>query len=151
MSRKVKKLNLEAICETLQSHSFSVAPSNEVAGAVLVTKNGAAAVLLPAVDTNAPPAFAVLPGLMVHGQIARLVDRGFQKFFATTQFEIPATASQLQALHSFEEELNQLAGCFSRFNQALGTTSDLYQYDRLKGRERLAPAAARPWELAGGH
>jgi hypothetical protein len=35
------------------------------------------------------------------------------------------------------------------YNESLGTTSDLYQYDRLKGREAAQPAPLRPWETAG--
>jgi hypothetical protein len=37
------------------------------------------------------------------------------------------------------------------YNESLGTTSDVYLYDRLKGREAAQPAPARPWELADGH
>jgi hypothetical protein len=58
---------------------------------------------------------------------------------------------QLQAIHQFTEELTQVTGGVSLYNEALGTTSDVYQYDRVKGREALEPAAARPWELSGGH
>jgi hypothetical protein len=37
------------------------------------------------------------------------------------------------------------------YNESLGTTSDLYQYDRLRGREAPETAPARPWELPDGH
>jgi len=57
----------------------------------------------------------------------------------------------LQAIHQFSEELRQLTGTISLFNESLGTTSDLYEYDRLQGRETAQPAVERPWELAGGH
>jgi hypothetical protein len=57
----------------------------------------------------------------------------------------------LRAIHEFTEELTQLTGGVSLYNESLGTTSDLYQYDRVKGREAEHPAAARPWELSGGH
>jgi len=57
----------------------------------------------------------------------------------------------LQAIHQFSEELRQLTGTISLFNESLGTTSDLYEYDRLQGREAEQPAPERPWELAGGH
>jgi hypothetical protein len=64
---------------------------------------------------------------------------------------LPATALQLESIHRFTEELTQITGGISLYNEALGTTSDLYQYDRLKGREELKAAASKPWELAGGH
>jgi len=57
----------------------------------------------------------------------------------------------LQAIHLFSEELSQLTGAISLYNEALGTTSDLYEYDRLQGREAAEPAPVQPWELAEGH
>jgi len=83
--------------------------------------------------------------------IPRLLDRGYQKFIKTPQYELPATASQLQAIHAFSEEVKQLTGGVDLYNESLGTTSDLYHYDRLKGREVETAAAERPWELTGGH
>jgi len=62
-----------------------------------------------------------------------------------------ATAGQLHAIHSFSEELTKLMGGESLYNQSLGTTSDVYEYDRLRGREDEAPAPKRPWELETGH
>jgi hypothetical protein len=83
--------------------------------------------------------------------VARLVDRGYQKFLATSHFQIPATAAMLQAIHLFEEELSQLIGGISLYNESLGTTSDLYLYDRLQGREAPEPAEPSPWALTEGH
>lgn len=115
----------------------------------MVSKHGAAAVLVPGQD--APVAFAIRPGAVVAGQVTRLLDRGYQKFIKTPQFELPATATQLHAIHQFTEELKQWTGSTSLYNESLGTTSDVYQYDRLKGRDHLQPALKRPWELAEGH
>ena len=64
------------------------------------------------------------------------------------RLEIPATAESLQAVHRFAEELREVIGEPSLYNESLGTTSDSYQYDRVKGRE--LPLAERPvpaWEL----
>jgi len=83
--------------------------------------------------------------------VARLLDRGHQKFIKTPQFELPATAIHLHAIHRFTEELKLLLGAVDLYNEALGTTSDLYVYDRLAGREAAQPAPQTPWELAGGH
>jgi hypothetical protein len=101
-------------------------------------------------DNEASAAFAVRPGAMIGSQVARLLDRGYQKFIKTPQFELPATASQLQGIHLFTEELKQVTGAINLYNESLGTTSDLYQYDRLKGREAAQRAPLRPWETAGG-
>ena len=47
----------------------------------------------------------------------------------------------------------QLIGAISLYNESLGTTSDVYRYDRLRGREAdgggIEPA--QPWELPDGH
>jgi hypothetical protein len=151
MGRKSRNPNFDQTLETLRAHSFDVAPSTEVAGGVLVSKYGAGAVLVPAPSKDAPAAFAVHPGALVRGGVARLLDRGYQKFIKTPQFELPATALQLQAIHLFGEELKLLTGAMDLYNEALGTTSDLYQYDRLQGREAPEAAPHRPWDLAGGH
>ena len=91
------------------------------------------------------------PGYLVGGEISKLVDKGYQKTLKTTKTEIAATADHLKALHQFAEELKEGSGGISLYNESLGTTSDLYQYDRLKGREAATPAGARPWESAAGH
>ena len=151
MARKSRTPNFDQTLETLRAHSFAVSPCAERAGGVLVSKYGAAAVLVADESQAAPVAFAEHPGALVRGKVARLVDRGYQKFLLTPQAEIPATADQLHAIHQFSEELKQVAGVISFYNESLGTTSDLYRYDRLKGREAAHPASARPADLVSGH
>lgn len=155
MARKPNKPNFEQMLENLRVHSFDVVPFQGVAGGMLVSKHGVGAVLIPG---QKDPKFddggthmAVSPGVLVRGEIARLLDRGYQKFIKTSQYELPATAQQLRAIHTFEEELNLVTGSLGLYNESLGTTSDVYQYDRLRGREAPQPAPARPWELTGGH
>jgi hypothetical protein len=138
MPRKPRHPNFEQTLETLRAHSFDVVSSIGVAGCVMVSKYGAAAVLISVKDGEA--AFAVRPGVLAGGEVTRLLDRGYQKFIQTSRFEIPATAGQLHALHQFSEELKLLIGAISLYNESLGTTSDLYRYDRLKGRETALPA-----------
>lgn len=151
MAAKPRTLTFNELLEILRAHSFSVASSNTVANGTLVSKNGAAAVLVPSRQSGMPAAYAIRPGALVQGEVARLLDRGFQKFLKTSKFELPATAAQLQAIHAFEEELMLLSGQESLYNESLGTTSDLYHYDRLNGREAAEPKPARPWELTAGH
>jgi rubredoxin len=151
MPRKSRNPNFERTQETLREHSFEVVPFAAVPGGILVSKYGAAAVLVAAQVKDAPATFAVRPGALVRGQVARLLDRGYQKFIKTSQFELPATAAQLEAIHRFSEELNSLTGTISLYNESLGTTSDLYEYDRLEGREDQPPTPQSPWELAGDH
>ena len=149
MARKSRNPNFDQTLESLRAHSFDVAPYAGVAGGVLVTKYGAGAVLVP--GKNTPVAFWERPGAVYGSEVARLLDRGYQKFLKTSRYEFPATAAQLEAIHLFSEELSQLTGAISLYNEALGTTSDLYEYDRLKGRDPSEQAPVQPWEPVGGH
>jgi hypothetical protein len=148
MTKKSRHPNFDQTLEILRSHGFAIAPDPGVAGGFLVSKDGVGAVLVAHEDGAA---MAVSPGALVGGEVARLLDRGYQKFIKTSKYELPASASQLQAIHLFSEELKLLTGATSLYNESLGTTSDEYQYDRLKGREAAQPAAVRPWELTSGH
>jgi hypothetical protein len=155
MARKSPRLNFQQTLDALRTHFFDVAPFKGVADGMLVSKSGVAAVLVPG-KTNEKwesggACLAVTPGVLVKGEIARLLDRGYQKFIKTAQYELPATAAQLQAIHGFTEELNLVTGAMGLYNEALGTTSDLYEYDRLRGRETPQPDPARPWDLGEGH
>lgn len=155
MARKTRRPTFEQMLDSLRTHGFEVAQSAAAPNGMQVSKHGVAAVLVPGLTNDrfesGGACLAVTPGVLVRGEIARLLDRGYQKFIATKQYELPATAAQLHAIHTFTEELNQVTGALGLYNEALGTTSDLYKYDRLRGREAAAPKAARPWELADGH
>ena len=130
MKKKSRTSRLDETLDLLRGQGFEVTPEKE---GVLVSKHGAGAVLVA--GAAGTPEFGVRPGAVVRGEVARLVDRGYQKFIKTSQFELPASAQQLQAIHVFSEELKELTGGTSLYNESLGTTSDLYVYDRLKGRD----------------
>jgi hypothetical protein len=148
MRRKSRHPDFDQALEQLRAHGFETTAIAGVPGGMLATKYGAGAVL---VASPGGTCLAVSPGLMVKGEVGRLLDRGYQKFIKTSQYEIPASAAQLQAIHSFSEELKQVSGATSLYNEALGTTSDVYEYDRLQGREVETAAAGQPWELPGEH
>jgi hypothetical protein len=137
MAKKITVPNFTDALATLAGHQFDVSSardgSSPSAKAFQVRKYGCAAEIAAAPDGST--LVLARPGWLLDGQIARLVDRGYQKFFKTPKLEIPATASHLRALHDFSEELTQAAGATSLYNEALGTTSDKYLYDRVKGRE----------------
>jgi len=159
MARKTKAPTLEQIQDALKAHSFEVTAAP--GGGLWVAKFACAAVLIQGTGATAAPgvdpgsdtvvAYRERPGAIVKGQIARLIDRGYQKFLQTSKFEVPATAPQLQAIHQFTEELTQVTGGISLYNEALGTTSDLYQYDRVKGRDDMEAVPPSPWSLTEGH
>lgn len=156
MKNESRQITFDGALDLLRGHGFDVASYNPLPGGALVTKYGVGAVVVPAPETgatedDAAAAFAVPPGVLVRDEVSRLLDRGYQKFMKTSQYELPATASQLQAIHTFSEELKQLIGAMSLYNESLGTTSDVYRYDRLMGREGAEPAAAQPWQITSGH
>ena len=66
--------------------------------------------------------------------LAKLEDRGYQKFWWIEGKRLPALAEHLEALHTFEAEVLSLVGLGSLYNEALGTRSTRSVYDRLRGR-----------------
>jgi hypothetical protein len=142
VKKKSRQPNFDEVLQHLRAHSFEIAPFAALPGAVLASKDGVGAVLVAAGGDGA--AMARGPGTLIRGELAQLVDRGYQKFLKTSQRELPATAAQLHAIHDFGEELRQISGAASLYNEALGTTSDLYVYDRLEGREEPEAAQEQP-------
>lgn len=137
MAKKTKPPIFQDVLATLGSRHFDVAPasagSRPAPGSFRVGKYGCAAEIGPAKDGGVN--LLARPGWVLHGEIARVTDRGYQKFLKTTRLEIPVTAEQLRAIHTFSEELKEATGGMSLYNESLGTTSDRYVYDRVLGRE----------------
>ena len=124
MAKTKKQPTYNEVLSTLGNERFDVSPASEganrAAGARRVSKYGVAAEVAEGTEKGAP---------------VRLLDRGYQKFFKTSKLEIPATADHLRDIHRFTEELKEATGAQEMYNEALGTTSDTYMYDRVKGRE----------------
>ena len=113
----------------------------QTAGA-LVTRDGCGAMVE---DLSEGQVKVGKAGVMVGGEIASLVSRGYQMFLRTPSAkELPALADQLKKLHAFDEDLREGLGLTSLYNLSLGTTSDDHLYDRLEDRD--APHHPRPWE-----
>lgn len=137
---KTKKIpTFNEVLAALGSERFDVSPAtegaNRAAGAYRVSKGQCAAEIAPSTEPGKPVRLMTQGGWLLGGEIARLLDRGYQKFLKTSKLEIPATADHLRAIHQFDEELKNAAGVEVLYNQAMGTTSDQYMYDRVKGRE----------------
>lgn len=139
MAKRPKPRNFDEVLSVLGNEKFDVSPAQEGAnratGAVRVSKYGVAAEIAPSANTDSTARLLAKPGWLLGGEIARLTDRGYQKFLKTSKLEIPATADILRAIHSFSEELKEAIGSLSLYNESLGTTSDRYVYDRVAGRE----------------
>lgn len=126
--------------ENLRKAGFATSSRN--GGVVRVSRGECAVDLRDAGEA----AEAVSPaGIIMGDEIGALVDGGFQKFFRTPHGKKkPALADELKALHDFEEDVKDLLGTKSLYNESLGTVSTFYLYDRVKDRDR--GGVKRVWE-----
>lgn len=130
---------LAAAQEKLAAMGFQLSSLRD--GKVLARKHGCAAILG---EQKRVVEIAVRPGLVVRGELARLVDRGYQKFFKTADAEIPALPETMSALAHFDDELRLACGIPSLYNESLGSVSDRYLYDRIWYRDE--GRQPKPWE-----
>lgn len=136
-------VTFEQRLETLRRSGFQVTPAS--GDAVRAARNGCAAVITE-VPGDRPHIDRA--GWAIGSDIALLVDGGYQKFWGVgKERKAPALASQLTALHEFEEDLREALGLVSLYNTSLGTTNDLHMYDRVEGRD--TGVANRPWQVRG--
>jgi hypothetical protein len=145
MAKKPAPRTYEEAIGWLRDHGFELLEAPGVQNRVFVKKYNCSAALEKTEDGGVK--IFAYPGYLIGGEIAKLVNRGYQQFFKTTKAEVPATADQLKALHQFTEELKEAIGAVSLYNESLGTVSEDYQYDRIQNRDE--PAAERPkkpWE-----
>lgn len=161
MRTKVQSISYEQIKRALLDLKFDVQELPGVANQagtdpIFVKKYGAGAILARRATVNRSEKnvqqHAALwihhPGFLIGGETGTLLDRGHQKFWKTSRMEVPATADSLKAVHHFAEELREAIGEPSLYNESLGTTSDVYLYDRVKGRDLPPSERPRPaWEL----
>ncbi len=125
------KPDYTASMERLKNAGFAVTECGE--NRMLIGKNGCGAMLERSASDETQ--LITQPGLLLGDRIAHLLDRGFQKFWQDEGRSVPALAGQLKALRDFSEELNAAIGLTTLYNQALGSVSARYVYDRMEGRE----------------
>ncbi len=124
----------------LKQAGFEVAP--EGSGRARVTRGGNGAIVE---DAGSGKVKLGKAGVLVGPEIALLISGGYQMFLRTPSGkELPALASQLTALHAFDEDLREALGLTSLYNVSLGTTADEHLYDRVEDRDE--PHRPRPWE-----
>ena len=134
------ELTFQDRLDNLKQAGFSVTPRPD--GTVVLSKGECAVALR---ETGGQVRRAELAGILMGGEIGSLVDGGYQKFFRTPSGKSkPALASELKALHDFEEDLKEALGLESLYNESLGTVSTYYLYDRVMDRDRGVPR--RVWE-----
>ena len=131
----VDKRFTEAILETLPSKGFQVSRTR---GVVRVEKYGCGAEFRHV--PNGRFQMTILPSVLIDGQFTRLWDAGYQKFFITDEGgKIPALAQQLESMRKFNEELRSALGVPTYYNEALGSTCQVTEYDRVQGRPGDVP------------
>ena len=127
--------------DQLKNAGFTITP---IAGGAVRVSRGTCAVDLTEREGGGFH-IAERAGIAIGSEIGVLVDGGFQKFFRTPSGRTkPALAEYLKALHDFEEDLKAGLGEKSLYNEALGTVSTFYLYDRVQDRDRGVPK--RVWE-----
>lgn len=147
MAKKVKTKSYEEAVGWFREHGFEVLEAPGASNRVFLKKYNCSAAI-ERTDDGGVKVFAY-PGYLINGEISKLVDHGYQKVLKTTKTEVPATADHLKALHEFTEELKEGTGAISLYNEGLGTVSESYMYDRVRGRDLPeAERPKRPWQKA---
>ena len=139
-SARVKIPTFQERVDLLKQAGFGT--ENLADGRVKIVKHGVAAVIGDA-GKNQPEIDKA--GIVVGNEIAVLLSGGYQMFLETPSGKRqPATATELKALHSFEEDVKEALGLVSLYNTSLGTTSAKHMYDRVTKRD--FGEQPKPWE-----
>jgi hypothetical protein len=145
MAKKPQQLTYEQVVQWFRDHQFEVLDAPGAANRVFLKKTNCSAAI--EMDPNGGAKVFAYPGYLVGGEISKLVNRGYQQFLKTTRTEVPATADKLKALHAFVEDFKEALHLPELYNEALGTTSEDYLYDRVEDRDLPeSKRPERPWE-----
>lgn len=145
MSTKVEERTYEDAVSWLREHGFDLIEAPGTQNRVFLKKYSVSAAIEKTADGGAR--IFAYPGYLIGGEISKLVNKGYQQFLKTTKTEVPATADHLKALHQFSEELKEALCLPSLYNEALGTVSESYQYDRIQDRDKPeVERPKRPWQ-----
>jgi hypothetical protein len=150
MSTEIEHRSYEDALNWLRDHSFDLIEAPGTQGRVFLKKYNCSAAIQKNGNNGDSVKIFAYPGYLIGSEISKLVNRGYQQFLKTAKTEVPATADHLKALQQFTEELKQGLGLPSLYNEALGTVSESYQYDRIENRDKpAAERPKRPWEKSG--
>ena len=145
MAKTIAPRTFDEAVNWLRSHDFELLEAPGTANRIFFKKYKCSAAIEKTQDGGVR--IFAYPGNLISGEIAKLVDRGYQKFLKTSKSEISATAGHLKALHSFSEELKEAIGATSLYNESLGSVSEAYTYDRVKDRDLPdSSRPKRPWQ-----
>jgi hypothetical protein len=131
----VKQSFSPATLEALPKAGFSVGSTR---GVMRVEKYGCGAEFRQTPDGHYQ--LTILPTVIMSGQFTRLWDAGYQKFLITDDGrKFPAQAEELVRMRHFNEELRTALGVPTYYNEALGSTCQVTEYDRVAGRQGDVP------------
>src|SRR5580765_7826889 len=148
MATKVEQRSYEEALSWLREHGFDLIEAPGTQGRVFLKKYSVSAAIQKDGDDGVK--IFAYPGCLIGSEISKLVNRGYQQFLKTSKNEVPATADQLKSLQTFSEELKTALGLPSLYNEALGTVSESYHYDRIENLDKPeVDRPKRPWEVAG--
>jgi hypothetical protein len=137
---RTKILSFEDHLSKARAAGFNV---QSVGSGTRIDRKGIACVVRPG-EADVPQ-IVERAGVVMGSEIGTLTDGGFQKFFRTPGGKSkPALAPELEAIHNFQEDLREALGLTMLYNESLGTVSNKYLYDRVKGRDQ-APVH-KPWQ-----
>lgn len=143
--KKIKMQSYDDALAWFRNHGFDVLEAPGASNRIFLKKYNVSAAIERTPEAGVK--IFAYPGYLTGGEISKLVDHGYQKVLKTSKAEYPATADHLKALHDFAEELKEGLGTTSLYNEALGTVSESYMYDRVKGRDLPeTERPKRPWQ-----
>ena len=137
--------------DRLRREGFEIATISSNPEIVRVMKGGCA--LLLERKPNQSLVLHQKPGYLIKGEVARLWDAGYQKFWLLTpasgdpftETRQPALATHLKALYDFEEAIKHTLGIPSFYNEAIGSTNKVTAYDRVHGRDASSGQYREPF------
>jgi len=145
MAKKLKTRSFEEAVQWFRDNGFDVLEAPGAGGRYFLKKYQVSAAIERAPEGGVK--MFAYPGYLINGEISKLVDQGYQKILKTSKATYPATADHLKALHQFSEELKEGTGGISLYNESLGTVSESYMYDRVRGRDLPeSERPKRPWQ-----
>jgi hypothetical protein len=148
MSKTIEARTYEEALAWVRDHGFDVTEAPGATVRVFLRKYNVSAAIQKTAEDGVK--IFAYPGYLIGSEISKLVNRGYQQFLKTSKTEVPASADHLKALQSFSEELKEGLGLPSLYNEALGTVSESYHYDRIENRDQaVVDRPKRPWEVAG--
>lgn len=147
MAKTIKQKSYQDAVTWFRGNGFDLTEAPGSSNRVFLRKYNVSAAVERTADANVK--IFAYPGYVIAGEISKLVDLGHQKVLRTSKADYPATADHLKAMHDFSEELKEGIGATSLYNESLGTVSESYMYDRVRGRDLPeSERPKRPWQKA---